>query len=542
MVAFAFVLVTASIIVVQLLATPSQAYPASLVPSQGAYLGSRVQPRGNESERQALERVEAQIGRHFDIFHTYTDWNMAIPTSTARWAAQSGRIPMINWRAQRTNGSIVSWSSIASGQEDGWIGERADAFRNFGFPVYLVFHHEPENDQSAFGSPADFAAAFRHVVDIFRSHGVTNVAFVFNLLAFSFAPGTGYDADAFYPGDPYVDIIGADGYNWAPGRPGSAWTSFGQIFQNAYDFAVAHGKPLMAAEYGVQEDPNDPNRKAQWFQDALATIKGWPLFKGLVYFDSNRDQPWVTDSSAISMAGYAAMAADPYLNGHGAVPSPTPPPPVSGPLLTNQLNAGPQGASIQTGGGAGRSDPFDTVSATNGSTLTYDRHHAFGRYAAKHVLRPGSDSYYGWSGTRTLWFGRIYVRLKTLPSQNLRLVRADMDGDLRCSIDVMPSGALQFNDQNNAPVVSTSIPVNTRRWVRIEWRVNHETGSVTIKLFDRPNSTRPTQVVSANPGPAIGFSADGFQFGRSGNQPFGLAFWTDNPALSSTRYLGPVSR
>ena len=72
----------------------------------------------------------------------------------------------------------------------------------------------------------------------------------------------------------------ADGYNWAPGRPGSAWTSFGQIFQNVYDFAVAHGKPLMAVEYGVQEDPNDPYRKAQWFQDALATIKSWPHVQG----------------------------------------------------------------------------------------------------------------------------------------------------------------------------------------------------------------------------------------------------------------------
>ena len=54
----------------------------------------------------------------------------------------------------------------------------------------------------------------------------------------------------------------------------------------------------MADEYGVQEDPSDPYRKAQWFQDALATIKGWPQFKGLIYFDSNKDQPWITDSSA----------------------------------------------------------------------------------------------------------------------------------------------------------------------------------------------------------------------------------------------------
>ena len=544
--AIAFVLVTASIIVIQLLASPSQAFPASLIPSQGAYLGSWVAPRGDESAREALRRVESQIGRNFDIYHSYTKWNMTIPTATDLWAAQNGRIPMINWRSERTSGSIVTWSSIANGDQDGWIGERADAFRNFGYPAYLAFQHEPEDDSSSFGTPADFAAAFRHVVEVFNAHGVTNVAFVWNLMTWTFAPGSGRDPAAYYPGDSYVDIVGGDGYNWAPQRPGSVWTPFSQSFQAIYDWSVAHGKPLMAVEYGVQEDPSDPNRKAQWFQDALATIKSWPMFKALIYFDENKAYPWVTDSSPTSMAGYAAMAADPYLNGSGLIPSPTPTPapplPGAGATLSNALNAGPQGAPIQAGGNGRRGDPFDEVSVTNGGSLTYDRHHARGRFSAKHVPQPGGDSYYGWTGTRTVWFGRLYVRLKALPIQNLRLIRAASGGVLRCSIDVMPSGALQFNDQRNQPVVSTSIPVNTRRWVRIEWRVNHETGKIEIKLFNRPNSAKATQVVRADPGSGIGSSADRFQFGRSGHQPFAVTFWTDDPALSSIRYPGPARR
>ena len=543
-IASAFVLLAASIILVQLLATPSQAYPSTLIPSQGAYLGSWVQPRGDEGERAALQRVESQIGRKFDIYHTYSKWNMAIPSAMSKWAAQNGTIPMINWSAQRTNGGFVPWSSIANGEQDAWIGERADAFQTFAYPVYLVFHHEPEDDQGAFGSPADYAAAFRRVVDIFNAHGVTNVAFVFNLVAYTFAPSAGLEADAFYPGDSYVDIVGADGYNWAPGRPGSSWTPFSQVFQNAYNFALAHGKPLMAVEYGVQEDPIDPSRKAQWFADALATIKSWPQFKGLIYFDANKDYSWITDSSAISMAGYAAMAADPYLNGSGAPPnpSPTPTPPQpgsSGPVLKNTLDSGPQGAPIQAAG-VRRQAPFDTVGVTNVATLTYDRRNALGRFAAKHVLQPRSDSYYGWSGTRYDWFGRIYVRLKALPAQNLRLIRAASGGDLRCSIDIMPWGVLQLNDQENEPVVATTAAINLRRWVRIEWRVSHVTGRVVIKLFNHPNSRKPTQAVRATPGSSIGSSSDVFQFGRSGNQPFAVTFWTDNPGLSSKRYLGPA--
>ena len=104
----------------------------------------------------------------------------------------------------------------------------------------------------------------------------------------------------------------------------------------------------------------------------------------------------------------------------------------------------------------------------------------------------------------------------------------------------MPTGSLLFNDDRNQPVVATSVPLNTSRWVRVEWRVDHAMGRVVIKLFNRPNATSATQVVRATPGPAIGFSADRFQFGRTGNQPFAVTFWTDSPGLSSTGYLGPA--
>ena len=39
-----------------------------------------------------------------------------------------------------------------------------------------------------------------------------------------------------------------------PVRAGDRWISFQEVFQHTEDFAVAHGKPWMAVEYGVQED------------------------------------------------------------------------------------------------------------------------------------------------------------------------------------------------------------------------------------------------------------------------------------------------
>ena len=56
-------------------------------------------------------------------------------------------------------------ATIASGAEDAAIIARADAIKAFGYPMYLAFHHEPEDDLATFGTPADYAAAFRHIVE-----------------------------------------------------------------------------------------------------------------------------------------------------------------------------------------------------------------------------------------------------------------------------------------------------------------------------------------------------------------------------------------
>ena len=120
---------------------------------------------------------------------------------------------------------------------------------------------------------------------VFRSRNVTNVAFVWTMMAWTFNPRSGRDAMSYYPGDSYVDFVGADGYSWYPARAGDPWTSFHDIFTDVNSFAIAHGKPWMVVEYGCQEDPAAPGRKAQWFRDALTTAKTWPSLKSLIYFN-----------------------------------------------------------------------------------------------------------------------------------------------------------------------------------------------------------------------------------------------------------------
>jgi hypothetical protein len=298
---------TMAIIVPGTASASTHALPRVLIPHT-AYLGARIEPRAGETQTDAVERVESLIGRTFAIDHFYYQWASAFPNSATVATVADGRIPFINWKA----GS--SWASIASGSQDGTIISHADAIKAFGYPIYLSFHHEPENDLDTYGTPADYAAAWRHIVELFRAQGVTNVAFVWTVMGWSFNPKSGRDASSYYPGDAYVDLVGSDGYNWYPAKSGSSWTSFRSIFTDTNAFAVAHDKPWMVVEFGVQEDPAAPGRKAQWLLDALSTAKSWPSLKALIYFDVLKDgYPWVTDSSSSSMSGYRQMARDPYL-------------------------------------------------------------------------------------------------------------------------------------------------------------------------------------------------------------------------------------
>ena len=59
----------------------------------------------------------------------------------------------------------------------------------------------------------------------------------------------------------YVDIVGTDGYNWFPMRSGAPWDSFRNVIAPTMSFAKDRDKPVFVVEFGVMEDPDDPERK-----------------------------------------------------------------------------------------------------------------------------------------------------------------------------------------------------------------------------------------------------------------------------------------
>ena len=275
----------------------------------GVLLGASTSPeiRSLDAEKSAVQDLEQRIGRTLDIDHNFYTWDDPFPTETERWDLQTGRIPMISW-----NGKNVQTTDIAAGRYDSMIKQRARATKALGQPVLLRWFWEMDgNKKAAFaGTPDQYIAAWRHIVTVFRAEGADNVRWVWCPNASAFNDGT---AQAFYPGDDFVDWTCADGYNWAPGRPGDDYRSFQDIFAGFYGWARLQKKPIMVGEFGVQE--RKPGEKAQWILAARDAVKhDFPLMRAVVYFDSNKDYDWSLTTSDSAVEAFREMANDPWFN------------------------------------------------------------------------------------------------------------------------------------------------------------------------------------------------------------------------------------
>lgn len=307
-------------------------------PAKGAYLGASIQSIRDTAAPVCRDRDQAVAVAAFErcirasvlLIRQFNSWDrdqdgVVWPTPFDAWARDHGHELFLSWRAVTSSGSPRKWFDIAAGRYDADIDTKARALKAFHAPVYLAFHHEPEtNKAGTMGTPADFAAAWRHIVTRFRALGVSNVKFVLTLTAWTFDPRSGRHADSYWPGASYVDAVGVDGYNplgcISPGAGGSnQWRSFGQVFAAPNAWAAAKHVPMMIPEFGSVEDPAAPGRKAAWLRDALVWLKAHRNIKAVSYFQvenffHGRACRWLVDSSPTSTAAFSAFARDPYLH------------------------------------------------------------------------------------------------------------------------------------------------------------------------------------------------------------------------------------
>jgi len=281
------------------------------VPSCGRWWGEALDT-GKGSLVSAVDRAQASLGRRLDIVHTYHRWDDLFPTAGERALAQDGHLLLIGWKPITRAGRPVSWASIAAGRQDNIVRTVARRLRALDVPVLLSFSYEPERLIGTNGTPAQFAAAFRHIHDVMARAGATNVRWVWTVIGLT-SPHWQRTYLQLWPGQKYVDWIGWDPYNWASCRK-TSWSSFRQMVQPFYRWITNQdlgNKPLMLAEYGTVESTDDPGRKGLWFSAEAQALESFPRLLALVYF--NLPSPpascdWQSTTSPTSESDFGSLA------------------------------------------------------------------------------------------------------------------------------------------------------------------------------------------------------------------------------------------
>jgi hypothetical protein len=297
-----------------------------LVPSCGAWWGmySPAGPANNWDHAGAVDAIEAQVGRKFDVIHRYHDFsnsgsNGAFPDKYELRQMREGRLLFFAWESRIfATGTTLRWADVYSGRYDATIDAVAGRIKAVGKPVFMGFDHEPE-DEPQKGSDADFVRAWRYVHDRFNRAGAHNAVWVWTMMGWS---GHYSRYAGLYPGDKYVDWVAYDPYNFYACNGSKTWkspaTTIGGFYRWLDENGIGAGKPRMLAEFGTNFDPADPTAKRRWFEEFPAAVKAHPKIKAVIYFNSagsttrSSDCDMTMNHDAESLAGFARAGRDPY--------------------------------------------------------------------------------------------------------------------------------------------------------------------------------------------------------------------------------------
>jgi beta-mannanase len=211
-------------------------------------------------------------------------------------------------------------SAVAAGTYDATIAAQAKALKAYGYPVLLRWFWEMNlptisTNPTCLGpsttAAANYVAAYRHIVTIFRQVGGTNVAFVWAPSAAVHAPS----AVAFYPGSAYVDWIGFDLYD-RPNRP----LGFAPTFAPTYATYASYGKPMAITETGavggaVGVGGGSPTQ-GQWLNQIATSLPAdFPAVHAVVYVDAVDLYDYTLNGSGLSQ--FTTMGSSIYFSPMG---------------------------------------------------------------------------------------------------------------------------------------------------------------------------------------------------------------------------------
>ena len=251
-----------------------------IAPTEGIYHSAFPDFGGTEDTVTAGRINEFIELAEKDLVWAYfsNNWTNGIsfPTDAVETISSTGKIPFIRLMPRTSfeeyvADTLYSMQKIIDGDFDDELTQWAKDAANTGIPLLAEFGTEvngswfPWNglyngagqtdgyrDNSIADGPERFRDAYRHIIDICRENGATNITWFFHIDADSEPSDEWNDFENYYPGDDYIDWIGVSVYG--PVEEGDEYREFSEPLDEVYQrMSELTDKPIAILEFGVTE-------------------------------------------------------------------------------------------------------------------------------------------------------------------------------------------------------------------------------------------------------------------------------------------------
>ncbi len=287
----------------------------------GVYPGGKTGAEDDITARDVSSYEEA-VGKKAAWVYFSNNWyeSREFPLRTASWIRARGSIPFIRLMLTSAPGRptpepTFTLDRIIKGDFDPDLCAWAESARGFGTPLIAEYGTEvngewfPWNGKHNGGGvtadygdlaepdgPERFRDAYRHVIEVMKNAGASNIIWVFHA-NWDDQPREPWNRlEEYYPGGQWIDWIGVSAYG-AQTPMDDYSDPFRGCVHSAYPrlASLSRHKPIFVLEFGVTSG-NPSVDQAQWGAAALRDLMShrWPRVAGFSWWNEqwqNDDEP-----------------------------------------------------------------------------------------------------------------------------------------------------------------------------------------------------------------------------------------------------------
>jgi Glycosyl hydrolase family 26 len=226
----------------------------------GIIQGAMTDPSGNEDGNADLVNSFNNLaGKKIGVAYFSDNWFQGIhfPLDKCVSIRTTGVVPFIriqNWIREGdklSDAGPYTHKNIAAGMFDTALRDYAQAAKSFGTTLLIEYGVEINGNWFPWSQegPRPYKVAYRHIVNLFREEGATNVRWAFHVDATDNDNGF-----KWYPGDDIIDWVGTSCYGASGYGQQGCITELNRIYDNFS--TISKTKPLGIFEWGIG-DPAD---------------------------------------------------------------------------------------------------------------------------------------------------------------------------------------------------------------------------------------------------------------------------------------------